>query len=128
MELVEIETYLRSEGILVRYWYPLEMLERPAPGYRKSSFIVGRHKTLDVSNIDIHKFVLFLSSSFSSFFSCPSYSSSSSSPSSSSSFSYSTSSSTSSSSSSSFSSSSLFPLPPLLCPVLKTDIMQISER
>ena len=28
-ELVQIETYLRQEGVLVRYWYPLSVLERP---------------------------------------------------------------------------------------------------
>lgn len=31
-ELVQVETYLRSEGVLVRYWYPIEMLERPPAG------------------------------------------------------------------------------------------------
>ena len=55
MELVQVETYLRSEGVLVRFWYPLETLERPPQGYRKSS-IVGQ-QSLDTANIRIHKSV-----------------------------------------------------------------------
>ena len=54
-ELVQVETYLRSEGVLVRFWYPLEALERPPQGYRKSS-LVGQ-QSLDTANIHIHKLV-----------------------------------------------------------------------
>uniref|UniRef100_A0A8C3LBV3 HECT domain E3 ubiquitin protein ligase 4 n=1 Tax=Chrysolophus pictus TaxID=9089 RepID=A0A8C3LBV3_CHRPC len=36
-ELVQVETYLRSEGVLVRYWYPIDMLERPPAGYRRTA-------------------------------------------------------------------------------------------
>jgi len=54
-ELVQVETYLRSEGVLVRYWYPLDMLERPPQGYRKSAMI--GHQSLDTSNINIHQYV-----------------------------------------------------------------------
>ncbi|MEQ2216515.1 hypothetical protein XENOCAPTIV_017459, partial [Xenoophorus captivus] len=36
-ELVQVETYLRSEGVLVRYWYPIEMLERPPAGSRRTA-------------------------------------------------------------------------------------------
>ena len=52
---MQVETYLRSEGVLVRFWYPIDMLERPPAGYRKAS-IVG-HQMLDMSNIHIHRSV-----------------------------------------------------------------------
>ncbi|XP_053376532.1 probable E3 ubiquitin-protein ligase HECTD4 [Mercenaria mercenaria] len=52
-ELVQVETYLRSEGVLVRYWYPLNMLERPPQGMRKSTITGGQ--ILDTSNVNIHK-------------------------------------------------------------------------
>ena len=54
-ELVQVETYLRSEGVLVRFWYPLEMLEKPQPGLRKSSITGGQ--TMDTSNVHIHRSV-----------------------------------------------------------------------
>jgi E3 ubiquitin-protein ligase HECTD4 len=49
-----VEVYLRSEGVLVRFWYPIEMLERPPQGLRKSSITGGQ--ILDTSNIFIHRF------------------------------------------------------------------------
>ncbi len=52
-ELVQVETYLRSEGVLVRFWYPIDILERPAAGYRKAS-IIG-NQVIDMSNIHIHR-------------------------------------------------------------------------
>ncbi|KAL3856755.1 hypothetical protein ACJMK2_011476 [Sinanodonta woodiana] len=52
-ELVQVETYLRSEGVLVRFWYPIEMLERPPQGMRKSTITGGQ--ILDTSNISIHR-------------------------------------------------------------------------
>ena len=55
-ELVEVETYLHSEGVLVRYWYPIDMLERPPQGYRKAS-IIG-NQILDTSNIHIHRYII----------------------------------------------------------------------
>ncbi|KAL8604631.1 hypothetical protein ACOMHN_013411 [Nucella lapillus] len=55
-ELVQVETYLRSEGVLVRFWYPLEMLEKPHPGLRKSSITGGQ--TMDTSNVHIHRELL----------------------------------------------------------------------
>ncbi|KAK7087914.1 probable E3 ubiquitin-protein ligase HECTD4 isoform X2 [Littorina saxatilis] len=55
-ELVQVETYLRSEGVLVRFWYPLEMLEKPQPGLRKSSITGGQ--TMDTSNVHIHRELL----------------------------------------------------------------------
>ena len=57
-ELVQVETYLRSEGVLVRFWYPLDMLERPPQGYRRSA-IVG-HQVLDISNIHTHRYYQWL--------------------------------------------------------------------
>lgn len=56
-----METYLQSEGVLVRFWYPLETLERPPQGYRKST-LVG-HQPLDTSSIFIHREVLTVESS-----------------------------------------------------------------
>ena len=49
-----METYLRSEGVLVRFWYPIDMLERPPQGYRKAS-IIG-NQVIDMSNVHIHRF------------------------------------------------------------------------
>ncbi|XP_043571193.1 probable E3 ubiquitin-protein ligase HECTD4 [Chiloscyllium plagiosum] len=55
-ELVQVETYLRSEGVLVRYWYPIDMLERPPAGYRRTA--AYGLVTLDNTNIQIHKELL----------------------------------------------------------------------
>ncbi|XP_022104608.1 probable E3 ubiquitin-protein ligase HECTD4 isoform X2 [Acanthaster planci] len=55
-ELVQVETYLRSEGVLVRYWYPLDVLERPQSGYRRGA-LTGL-AALDISNINIHRELL----------------------------------------------------------------------
>lgn len=52
-ELVQVETYLRSEGVLVRYWYPIDMLERPPVGYRRMA--TNGLVTLDSTNIQIHR-------------------------------------------------------------------------
>lgn len=52
-ELVQVETYLRSEGVLVRYWYPIDMLERPPAGYRRTA--TNGLVTLDNTNIQIHR-------------------------------------------------------------------------
>lgn len=59
-ELVQVETYLRSEGVLVRFWYPLVMLEKPAQGMRKASITGGQ--TMDTSNIFIHRELLSIES------------------------------------------------------------------
>uniref|UniRef100_A0A6Q2ZID3 HECT domain-containing protein n=1 Tax=Esox lucius TaxID=8010 RepID=A0A6Q2ZID3_ESOLU len=55
-ELVQVETYLRSEGVLVRYWYPIEMLERPPAGSRRTA--ANGLVNLDSSNIQIHRELL----------------------------------------------------------------------
>ncbi|XP_067395601.1 probable E3 ubiquitin-protein ligase HECTD4 isoform X2 [Emydura macquarii macquarii] len=55
-ELVQVETYLRSEGVLVRYWYPIDMLERPPAGYRRTA--TNGLITLDNTNIQIHRELL----------------------------------------------------------------------
>uniref|UniRef100_A0A8C6YBB9 HECT domain E3 ubiquitin protein ligase 4 n=1 Tax=Naja naja TaxID=35670 RepID=A0A8C6YBB9_NAJNA len=55
-ELVQVETYLRSEGVLVRYWYPIDMLERPPAGYRRTA--TNGLVSLDNSNIQIHRELL----------------------------------------------------------------------
>ncbi|ESO97623.1 hypothetical protein LOTGIDRAFT_228255 [Lottia gigantea] len=51
-ELVQVETYLRSEGVLVRFWYPIQSLEKPPQSLRKASISGGQ--TLDTSNTHIH--------------------------------------------------------------------------
>ncbi|XP_036454105.1 probable E3 ubiquitin-protein ligase HECTD4 isoform X4 [Colossoma macropomum] len=55
-ELVQVETYLRSEGVLVRYWYPIEMLERPPTGSRRTA--ANGLVSLDSSNIQVHRELL----------------------------------------------------------------------
>ncbi|XP_026795565.1 probable E3 ubiquitin-protein ligase HECTD4 isoform X2 [Pangasianodon hypophthalmus] len=55
-DLVQVETYLRSEGVLVRYWYPIEMLERPPAGSRRTA--ANGLVSLDSSNIQIHRELL----------------------------------------------------------------------
>nr|XP_036869936.1 probable E3 ubiquitin-protein ligase HECTD4 isoform X2 [Manis javanica] len=55
-ELVQVETYLRSEGVLVRYWYPIDMLERPPAGYRRTA--ANGLVTLDNTNLQIHRELL----------------------------------------------------------------------
>ncbi|XP_045441577.1 probable E3 ubiquitin-protein ligase HECTD4 isoform X11 [Pipistrellus kuhlii] len=55
-ELVQVETYLRSEGVLVRYWYPIDMLERPPAGYRRTA--TNGLVTLDNTNLQIHRELL----------------------------------------------------------------------
>ncbi|XP_039627266.1 probable E3 ubiquitin-protein ligase HECTD4 [Polypterus senegalus] len=55
-ELVQVETYLRSEGVLVRYWYPIDMLERPQAGSRRTA--ANGLVTLDSTNIQIHRELL----------------------------------------------------------------------
>ncbi|MBN3276384.1 HECD4 ligase, partial [Polyodon spathula] len=55
-ELVQVETYLRSEGVLVRYWYPIDMLERPPAGSRRTA--ANGLVTMDSTNIQIHRELL----------------------------------------------------------------------
>uniref|UniRef100_T1J2Q6 HECT domain-containing protein n=1 Tax=Strigamia maritima TaxID=126957 RepID=T1J2Q6_STRMM len=56
LELVQVETYLNSEGILIRYWYPVEILERPLPGHQRGN--LKGSQVLDISNIQIHRELL----------------------------------------------------------------------
>ena len=46
--LVQVETYLENEGVLVRYWYPLDMLEKPPKGARKSNIPILRSQSINV--------------------------------------------------------------------------------
>ncbi|XP_030847057.1 probable E3 ubiquitin-protein ligase HECTD4 [Strongylocentrotus purpuratus] len=62
-ELVQVESYLRSEGVLVRYWYPLDMLERPLAGMRRVSSSLTGTTSIDISNIQLHRELLQLESS-----------------------------------------------------------------
>ncbi|KAJ3603715.1 hypothetical protein NHX12_028456 [Muraenolepis orangiensis] len=56
LDVDSVETYLRSEGVLVRYWYPIEMLERPPAGSRRTA--ANGLVSLDSSNIQIHRELL----------------------------------------------------------------------
>ena len=53
-EIIQVETYLQNEGVLVRFWYPVVYLERPPPGYRKSSSLRGG----DASSMLVHRQLL----------------------------------------------------------------------
>eukprot|EP00800_Vazella_pourtalesii_P003218 TRINITY_DN1323_c0_g1_i3.p1 TRINITY_DN1323_c0_g1~~TRINITY_DN1323_c0_g1_i3.p1 ORF type:complete len:2260 (+),score=553.45 TRINITY_DN1323_c0_g1_i3:560-6781(+) len=46
--LVQVETYLENEGVLVRYWYPLDLLEKPPKGARKSNIPILRSQSINV--------------------------------------------------------------------------------
>ena len=52
-ELVQVETYLRQEGILVRYWYPLSVLERPIHHQMSAASTCN----VDVKDCVVHRFV-----------------------------------------------------------------------
>ena len=49
-----MECYLQNEGALIRFWYPVVYLERPPPGYRKSSALRGA----DAANMLVHRELL----------------------------------------------------------------------
>lgn len=53
-EIIQVETYLQNEGVLVRFWYPVVYLERPPPGYRKSSSLRGG----DAASMLVHRQLL----------------------------------------------------------------------
>ena len=52
--IIQVETYLQSEGALVRFWYPVVYLERPPPGYRKSSSL----RSGDAASMLVHRQLL----------------------------------------------------------------------
>ena len=56
-ELILVESYLRGDGVLVRFWYPLSWLERPMDGRQKRTTITGFY-SVDVRNISVHKELL----------------------------------------------------------------------
>lgn len=53
-EIIQVETYLQNEGVLVRFWYPVVYLERPPTGYRKSSSL----RAGDASSMLVHRQLL----------------------------------------------------------------------
>ncbi|XP_071497133.1 probable E3 ubiquitin-protein ligase HECTD4 [Diadema antillarum] len=67
-ELVQVESYLKSEGVLVRYWYPLDMLERPQGGMRRASSSLTGTTSIDISNIQLHRELLQRESSLASLY------------------------------------------------------------
>ena len=56
-ELILVESYLRGDGVLVRFWYPLSWLERPSDGRQKRTTITGLY-SIDVRNTSVHKELL----------------------------------------------------------------------
>lgn len=64
-EIIQVETYLQNEGALIRFWYPVVYLERPPPGYRKSSSLRGG----DAASMLVHRQLLKCESSLVSMFS-----------------------------------------------------------
>ena len=55
-ELVQVESYLKSEGILVRYWYPIEVLEKPSDCMVKIG--VTGAQVINTNNLNVHKELL----------------------------------------------------------------------
>jgi E3 ubiquitin-protein ligase HECTD4 len=53
-DIIQVESYLQNEGALVRFWYPVVYLERPPPGYRKSSSLRGG----DAASMLVHRQLL----------------------------------------------------------------------
>eukprot|EP00092_Neocalanus_flemingeri_P030552 GFUD01033172.1.p1 GENE.GFUD01033172.1~~GFUD01033172.1.p1 ORF type:complete len:4225 (-),score=861.78 GFUD01033172.1:307-12981(-) len=52
-ELVQVESYLRSEGILVRFWYPINVLEKPADCNKKTA--VTGAQVVNINSSNVHK-------------------------------------------------------------------------
>jgi E3 ubiquitin-protein ligase HECTD4 len=52
-ELIQIETYLRSEGLLVRFWYPLNALEKPNDCSVKRA--VTGAQMVNINSTQVHK-------------------------------------------------------------------------
>ena len=55
-ELVQVESYLKSEGILVRFWYPIGVLEKPVDSSIKTA--VTGAQMVNINNLHIHKELL----------------------------------------------------------------------
>ena len=55
-ELVQVETYLQFEGVLVRFWYPITQLERP-PDRCKKTGVTGA-QVVNINNFLVHKELL----------------------------------------------------------------------
>ncbi|QQP52771.1 Uncharacterized protein FKW44_005018, partial [Caligus rogercresseyi] len=56
-ELVQVETYLKLKGVLVRYWYPITALEKSSQPL-KSSINPTSSGSFNIHNPDIHREVL----------------------------------------------------------------------
>ena len=55
-ELVQVETYLRLEGTLVRFWYPLNVLEKPQDCSKKTA--VTGAQVVNINNSLVHRELL----------------------------------------------------------------------
>ena len=55
-ELIQVESYLKSEGVLVRFWYPIGVLEKPVDCGVKTA--VTGAQVINVNNLNIHKELL----------------------------------------------------------------------
>ena len=55
-ELVQVETYLKLEGLLVRFWYPITSLEKPSDCSKKTA-VTGAQQ-VNITNFLVHKELL----------------------------------------------------------------------
>ena len=55
-ELVQVETYLRLEGMLVRFWYPLSVLEKVQDTGKRTA--VTGTQIINISNDLVHRELL----------------------------------------------------------------------
>ena len=55
-ELIQVEAYLRSEGLLVRFWYPLNALEKPSDCSVKRA--VTGAQVVNINSAQVHKELL----------------------------------------------------------------------
>ena len=55
-ELVQVESYLKLEGILVRFWYPLRDLEKPHDSSKKTA--VTGTQVVNINNNAVHRELL----------------------------------------------------------------------
>ena len=53
-QLVQVETYLAAEGVLVRYWYPLSWLQKPDSDHHKGELVTDS-QSVNLSNPEIHR-------------------------------------------------------------------------
>ncbi len=53
-QIIQVETYLQAEGILVRFWYPLSWLQKPDQNQAKGD-LGTEAQTINLKSCDIHR-------------------------------------------------------------------------